>query len=182
MSFDLDYMPDEVPLTDAPLVGVLGQIRYSSTPEVVEDLNEQQIAAQLFDLLPVRGSVEGVMFFLALNATPQQERMRTFEDIEGKWKASVTPNFVGPETTAYDRRSDCSEKLTRLLAAVQEVGAPPRVTRIRMRYTDRIEDPQGLRELVRPALLWDSSALRGSARVVWGRDRLQVSVICGPDG
>lgn len=153
MSFDLDYMPKEVALTAAPLVRVLCQIRYSSTPEVVEDSNEQQIAAQLSDLLPVRGSVDGVMFFPVLNAAPQQERMRTFEDIEGKWKASVTPNFVALETTAYDRRSDFIEKLARLLAAVQEVGAPPRVTRVGMRYTDRIEDPKGLRELVRPALL-----------------------------
>lgn len=153
MPFDLDYVPDEVALIGAPLVRVLCQIQYSSTPEVVEDPNEQQIAAQLSDLLPVRGSVEGVIFFPARDAVPQQGRMRTFEDIEGKWKASVTPNFVGLETTAYDRRSDFIEKLVRLLAAVQEVCAPPRVTRIGMRYTDRIENPQRLRELVHPALL-----------------------------
>lgn len=153
MSFDLDYMPDEVALTVAPLIRVLCQIQYSSTPEVVEDLSEQQIAARLSDLLPVRDSVDNVIFFSASNATPQQGRMRTFEDIEGNWKASVTPNFVGLETNAYDRRSDFIEKLAMLLAAVQEVGAPPRVTRIGMRYTDRIEGPERLRELVRPALL-----------------------------
>ncbi len=152
MSFDLTYMPQEVALTAAPLVRVLCQVRYSSSPEIVEDLSEQRIAAQLTDILPVRGSVEGV-FFPAVNAAAQQERMRTFEDIEGHWKGSVTPNFLALETTTYDRRTDFIEKLERVIAAVQEVGPPPRVTRVGMRYTDRIEDPMGLLELVRPALL-----------------------------
>lgn len=153
MSFNLDYMPDDVALTAAPLVRVLCQIRYSSSPELVEDLNEQRIATHLTDILPVRDSVEGVMLVPALNAAHQQDRMRTFEDIEGQWKASVTPNFLALETTAYDRRTDFIEKLERVITAVQEVGAPPRTTRVGMRYTDRIEDPKRLRELVRPALL-----------------------------
>lgn len=153
MSFNFDDMPEEVPLSSAPLVRVLCQIRYSPTPELVDDHSERRIAGLLSDLLPVRGSVDGVLFIPGLNATPQQDTMRTFENIDGSWRASVTPNFVALETTAYDRRTGFLDRLTRVLAAVHEVGAPPRVTRVGLRYTDRIENPVGLRDLVRPALL-----------------------------
>lgn len=153
VTFNFDDMPDEVALSSAPLVRVLCQVRYSSTPELVDDHNEQRIASLLVDLFPVRGSVDGVMFIPGLNATPQQDRMRTFEDIDGAWRASVTPNFLALETTAYDRRTGFLDRLAKVLAAVHEVGGPPRVTRIGLRYTDRIEDPAGLRDLVRPALL-----------------------------
>lgn len=153
MSFNFDDMPEEVALSSAPLVRVLCQVRYSPTPELVDDQNERQIAGLLGDLFPVRGSVDGVLFIPGLNAAPQQDTMRTFEDIEGAWRASVTPNFLALETTAYDRRTGFLDRLAKVLAAVHEVGAPPRVTRIGLRYTDRIENPTGLRDLVRPALL-----------------------------
>lgn len=153
MTFSFDDMPDEVALSSAPLVRVLCQIRYSPTPELVDDQSERRIASLLGGVFPVRGSVEGVLFIPGLNAAPQQDRMRTFENIDGTWKASVTPNFLALETTAYDRRTGFLDRLAKVLAAVEEVGAPPRVTRIGLRYTDRIEDPTGLRELVQPALL-----------------------------
>lgn len=153
MTFNFDDMPEEVALSSAPLVRVLCQVLYSSTPELVDDQNEQRIAGLVGDLFPVRGSVEGVTFIAGLNAPPQQERMRTFEDIDGVWRATITPNFLALETTAYDRRAGFLDRLGQVLAAVHEVGAPPRVTRIGLRYTDRIEDPTGLRDLVHPALL-----------------------------
>lgn len=155
MSFDLDFMPEEVILDRAPLVRVLCQIRFSSSPELVEDSNERAIAAALTDLLPVRGTIEGIALPLAglPSAIPQHETMRTFEDVDGAWKATVAPAFVALETTTYTRRSEFVERLTRVLTALEAAATPPRVTRIGMRYTDRITRPEGLTHLVNPGLL-----------------------------
>lgn len=155
MQFDLKHVPDEVALVDAPLVRVLCQVRYSSVPELVDDDSERVLARLLEERLPVRGLVQGMVLPLPGFAAspPQAEHFRTFENPEGSWKATIAPDFVALETTHYDRRHDFLERLAPLLAAVDDVSRPPRVTRVGIRYTDRIVNPEDLPDLVNPALL-----------------------------
>jgi uncharacterized protein (TIGR04255 family) len=122
---------------------------------LVDDENERVLARHLADLLPVRGLVQGMVLPLP-GMSPSQnrvEQIRTFEDTDGVWKASVAPDFLALETTRYSRRADFLHRLRPVLDALNEVVTPPRVTRIGMRYTDRITDPEGLTSLANTALL-----------------------------
>lgn len=155
MPFAFDHVPPDVLLEDAPLVRVLCQVRFSATPELVDDESERVLARLLAPYLPVRGMVQGMV--LPLPGFPdgagKLEHMRTFEDAEGHWKASVAPDFIALETSRYRRRDDFLDMVRPVLEALTEVATPPRVNRVGMRYTDRIEDPQGLSDLANPALL-----------------------------
>jgi uncharacterized protein (TIGR04255 family) len=123
-------------------------------PEIVDDENERVLAKLLEDDYPVRGLVQGVVLPLpGMSTPPTPEHFRTFEDTEGLWKATVAPDFIALETSRYASRKDFLARLERLLSARGQVKAPPRVTRVGIRYTDRIENPQGLVEIVHPSLL-----------------------------
>jgi uncharacterized protein (TIGR04255 family) len=149
--FTFTPAPTEIHLTRAPLERVLGQVRFSRSPELVEPEAEKALAARLKDY-PVRDTVLGVGLQLP-GMQPQVESFRTFEDAEGAWKITVSSDFIALETGRYDSRSDFLARFERVLDAVADLGAPPRVTRVGMRYLDRIVDPTGLATLVNPALL-----------------------------
>jgi uncharacterized protein (TIGR04255 family) len=154
VSFDFGFVPEEVPLKTAPLVRVLCQIRYSPVPELVDDESERALASLLEGDYPIRGLVQGVVLPLPGMATPPSpEHFRTFEDTESHWKVTLAPDFIGLETGQYDSRKDFLERLEKLLDALGTVRRPPKVTRVGMRYTDRIVSPQGLKGIVRPSLL-----------------------------
>jgi uncharacterized protein (TIGR04255 family) len=176
--FTFTPAPPEIHLTNAPLERVLGQVRFSRAPELIEPEVEKALAADLKDY-PVRDTVQGVALQLP-GMQPQVESFRTFEDAEGAWKVTVASDFVALETGRYDSRSDFLSRLGRVLEAVAGVGAPPRVTRIGIRYLDRIVDPVGLANLVNPALLGWLPELADSDEVL--NHQILQTLLHAPDG
>lgn len=166
MSLDFAHVPEEIPLAAAPLVRVLCQIRYSSVPELVDSDVERVFASLFEEEYPVRGAMQGMVLplaGLAMSSTP--ELFRTFEDAEGKWKATLAPEFVSLETNSYGRRDDFLARLQKVLEVLSDIRRPPKVTRIGLRYTDRIVDPQGMQQLVHPALLGLLPELSGETKL-----------------
>jgi uncharacterized protein (TIGR04255 family) len=191
VSFDFAYVPEEIHLESAPLIRVLAQVRYSSMPELVEESCERQLADVLASDYAVRGQVQGVVFGLPGTTAPAQELYRTFEDTVGHWKVTVAPEFVALETDAYESRSDFVDRWRVVLDALAKVRRPPKVTRIGIRYTDRISDPQGLNELVNPALMGflpellnpndlENQILQSLIKAPDGTSRVQVRSLCLP--
>lgn len=152
--FSFDVVPPEVHLERAPIVRTLSQVRFSPVPELVDDESERELARLLRDDYPVRGWAEGVSIPIppAVDKV-RAEKFRTFEDTEGLWKITVSPEFLALETQGYGRREDFLKRMRDALSAVSEVRRPPKVTRVGLRYTNRIEDPQGISRLVNPTLL-----------------------------
>lgn len=195
MPLDFQVYPDEVVLTDAPLIRVLCQIRYSAVPELVDNENERALAKLLTEQLPVRGLVQGMVLPLQAISAPvaQGEHFRTFEDPVGTWKATVAPDFVALETTQYGRRDEFLTSLAPVLRAVETVSRPPRVTRIGIRYTDRILNPEGVDALVHPALLGllpeltdhdmvENQVVQTLIRDLPSARKVQVRSLCLPEG
>lgn len=156
MSLDLRNVPPDVLLVNAPLIRVICQVRYSSTPELVDDDRERVIARALSSSMPVRGETQGSIVSIP-NVAPSSpvefQRFRTFENQSGTWKATVTTDFVALETSAYTRRADFLDRLGAVLKALDLADHPAKITRIGTRFTDRIVEPTDLVRLVRPSLL-----------------------------
>jgi len=149
--FDFKTPPSEVALSDAPLVRVLSRISFTPVPELLDDAIERALAERLLGY-PVRGQTSGLSISLPVPAIPVAEMFRTFEESEGDWKVTIGKDFVVLETTSYDRRPAFVERLCGVLKALESVLRPPRVTRIGVRFIDRIENPQDLVTLVRAPL------------------------------
>lgn len=154
MTFSFASEAPQMMLLKAPLVQAMCQIRFAPVPELVDDDNERKLAALLDPNYPIRGTVQGAQ--LSVFGGPANlpvETFRTFEDVDGYWKVTVAQDAVTLETSAYFDRDDLLERTSAVLKAVAQVRKPPKVTRVGVRYTDRILKPQGLRALVQPSLL-----------------------------
>lgn len=133
--------PIEIPLPAAPLVTVLCQVRF---PEIISIQNKQFIAA--FQEL-VRSDYPLL----------QDERLKTvaldaqigtvaasdaviwrFIDESASWRITLTSAFLTLETRKYVSRTDFIERLAKILQAVAETIKPTHVTRIGVRYVDRV--------------------------------------------
>ncbi len=153
MPFSFDFEPPEVHLERAPIVRTLCQIRFSAVPELVDDESERKLAEVLKEQYPVRGWVEGMAIPFTGGESIRPEKFRTFEDADGIWKVTVSPDFLALETQGYGSRRDFVKRIRVAIEAVLAVQQPPKVTRIGLRYTNRIDEPEGIAELVNPALL-----------------------------
>lgn len=154
MPFSFDVVPPEVHLGRAPIVRTLCQVRFSPLPELVDDESERDLARLLGDDYPVRGWAEGVSIPIPPTMDKfRAEKFRTFEDTEGLWKITISPEFLALETQGYGKREDFLQRMRQALDAVTQIRRPPKVTRIGMRYTNRIDNPKGISRLINPALL-----------------------------
>jgi len=153
--FTLDPVP-EIPLARAPLAKVLTQIQYSRTPDLITDAGEQRLA-ELLQRYPVRrqamtldiqvGPAPGVF---EQKATP----IRIFTEPSQTWQVTVGETSVALETTQYESRDDFCQRAHEVFAAVAQVGPPPVVDRVGLRYVDRLHGAtlEHLDEYVNPRL------------------------------
>jgi uncharacterized protein (TIGR04255 family) len=148
--FEFDPVPEEIPLPAAPLIRAIAQVRFTRVPELVNAKAEEALASAL-TRFPIRGQVEGLSWVPGGDAI--RESLKTFEDLEDRWKVTIGPEFLALETTNYLSRADFIATMREVLEGLATVQTPPRVTRIGMRFIDRIENPTDLQRLLNPALL-----------------------------
>ncbi len=150
-------VPAEVPLTDAPLVRVIAQVRF---PPILS-LEKREFIAPFQEA--IRGTypvlrpeqAQGIMLGPhGVAPGPKQVAWR-FGDVAGGWRVSVTPEFVAIETTSYTSRDDFLARLRFVLDAFAEHAEPALAQRMGIRYIDRITGDAlaEISELVRPEVL-----------------------------
>ena len=146
--------PDEVPLTDAPLVRVIAQLRF---PEILSVERREFVAPfqeALRETYPIlrHEQTQGVIVGPGGMTPAQTQLVWRFTDLEGDWRVSLASEFVALETTRYGSRSDFLERLRTVLVALDTHVRPQRADRLGIRYIDRITgDAVGeIADLVRP--------------------------------
>jgi uncharacterized protein (TIGR04255 family) len=146
--------PPEVPLPDAPLVRVIVQVRF---PLVVSVERREFIAAFQEAIRPnypvLRPEQTQALLVTPAGLAPAQPKTTwRFSDMEGNWRASLAPDFVALETTAYRSRSDLLARLRTVLEALHRHVGPALVDRLGVRYIDRVKGTALtlIRDLVRP--------------------------------
>jgi uncharacterized protein (TIGR04255 family) len=158
--------PTEVPLANAPLVRVIAQVRF---PLVVA-VEQREFIAPFQEAVRAKYPVlrqeqaQGVLLSPAgLAHVPAQTAWR-FSDVEGHWRASLTPDFLALETTSYTSRSDFLSRLREVVVALDEHVEPKLVDRLGVRYVDRIagDAVNEIAKLVRPEVRGIAGTAAGS--------------------
>lgn len=138
-----DPPPAEVPLKHAPLVRVVAQVKFSEvlSVELPEVVAKFQIA--LLSSYPVLTRESGLNFPPAMPGaivTPKPMTHWRFTDAapEWQWRVTLTSEFLSLEVNRYTSRSEFFERLEMVLDALQLHVKPTLMTRLGVRYVNRI--------------------------------------------
>ena len=151
-------VPETVHLPNTPLTGVLIQVRFPeilsiAKTEFIADFQESIRADYPFHHL----DQNPVLDLELSNNSIRQSLMPNwrFFDKERQWRLSLTASFISLETRAYKSRSDLTERADTVVRALSDTIKPSMMTRIGVRYVDRIHGPnwEKLSYFIRPEIL-----------------------------
>src|SRR5664279_4115839 len=164
----------EVPLSRAPLVNVIAQVRFPAVMKIEADsgfvATFQELIRKDYPILRPERQL-GVMVGPGGVQSQDAGTIWRFEMKDpDAWQVTLSPTFVSLSTKRYTRRSDLIARLTVVLHALEGWLHPDVCDRVGIRYVDRVTGDQlaRLSKLVRSEILGvagDESML-GSIEVV----------------
>lgn len=176
--------PEEVPLRNAPLVRVIAQVRFPLITAIAQQDYVAPFQNAVRDEYPILRQEQTQNFFLGPSGASQVQGQPAwrFSNAKGDWRASLTPDFVALETTAYTSRADFVARFRKVLAALAEHIKPAQVDRLGVRYIDRVtgESLRNIANLVRPEIRGlagsDASAhlMHGLTEAMFGEGGIRV--------
>ena len=152
---------EEIPLSSAPLIAVVSQIRFppiaSITHEEFIGSFQEQIRRD-FPVLRKEREVSVVLSPDGVGPAGEPTTVWRFSDRphEPEWTVSLAPSFIALDTSKYESRANFLKRLRSLLVALGNTIAPSTCDRIGVRYVDRVlldESNNNLADLVRPEVL-----------------------------
>jgi uncharacterized protein (TIGR04255 family) len=177
----VDSPPQEIPLCKAPLVRVIAQVRFPLIASIDKRGFIASFQEGLRDTYPVlrQELIQGLVVGPEGVASTQSKVAWRFNDVDEKWRVSLTPDFIALETTAYASRSDFLARLQVALSALNEHIGPKIVDRLGLRYIDRIigQDVDDLTKLVRPEII----GILATPMAVYAQQSLGESLFVVPD-
>lgn len=151
--------PDEVPLTGAPLVRVVAQVRFAPilairNPDKVAGFQEA-IRMTYPNLAPehmqhIALQIDGTPSFQDAVIWRFNSSLKSLQ-----WRVSLGTDFVALETAAYQSRKDFLDRLKVVLDNVESNFRPSEAQRFGLRYVNRIvgEGFERADDLVSPSVL-----------------------------
>ncbi|MEU8152555.1 TIGR04255 family protein [Micromonospora sp. NPDC048986] len=178
---------EEQPLGNAPLVRVLAQIRHPALLSLASDAATEtalRVAQSLSEGYPIFEAGRETAVIVTPEGVKEQKNSGAsiwrLRDPKETWQVSFSKEFLAVETSAYEGRTHFFQQLQAVLSTYVEQVKPPSATRIGVRYTNRVAEPQHLdrlKQLVRPELLGPvGTELPGSARLLQTVSQAQFSV------
>ena len=170
--------PEEIPLPAAPLVTVLSQVRF---PEIISIRQKsfiagfQELVREDYPLIRDE-QVKAIEFDEhGAKVAVSDESVWRFIDERGTWRLTLTPSFFSLETRKYISRADFTDRLGKIIESAGKTLKPTHVTRIGMRYVDRVplKGDATLDGMLRPEML----GLAGSS-IREGIDHAISEVMC----
>ena len=156
----LDPTPTpQVPLERAPLARVISQARF---PPILGVRNRDKVAVfqeALREDYPFlqEEHVHQVDLPAGQNPSVQKEVIWRLANQQQnpEWRVSLGVSFIALETSDYESRQDFLARMEAVVHAVGRVFKPPSVTRLGLRYIDRLTGPavEQIDRLVRPEFL-----------------------------
>lgn len=157
MNLNLDPMARE-PLSRAPLVTVLAQIRFTPDEGLVGESTGEPLRNALGADYPDQRLEEQSAVLLQPDGTRDERTIRQWvlSDVNGRWRVVVGADFLTVQASegAYTRREDFLTRLRVATAALARTRPPAVVDRVGVRYIDRLlsVDPERLSAYVRPEM------------------------------
>ncbi len=146
--------PAEVPLSDAPLVRVIAQVRFPLVASVEKrDFMapfQEAIRAEYPVLRPEQD--RSIVFGQQGVMDTRENTIWRFHDASGAWRVTLAPDFLALEASRYTSRDDFLDRLRQVLGALITHVDPKMLDRLGVRYIDRVtgDNLSDLPELVRP--------------------------------
>ncbi len=140
----------EVPLSKAPLVHVLAQIRFPKQIGLVTANGIDPIRRRLRSDYPILKEDRNTAIVLSpegVTAQPQLETVWRLQSKAGDWQVSIGETFLALDTSAYISRKDFCERLKVIVDAFGAIVEPIVAERLGLRYIDRIDRPEHLERL-----------------------------------
>ena len=149
--------PVEVPLANAPLVRVIGQVRF---PLVISLQHRdfvapfQEAIRQKYPVLRQEGT-RSIELQPDGNTIVESSVLWRFHDAAGAWRVTLGTDFLALETTRYNSRSDFLDRFQYVLEALQEHVELSVIDRVGLRFIDRIaaNDVDDLHRLIQPQVV-----------------------------
>ena len=149
-------IPRSVQLPNAPLTATLVQIRFPD----VHSIDKAEFIAEFQECIRVDYPLNHTDLISGFELMKDNVRQTTeknwrFFDKKKQWRLSLATNFIALETSAYQSRQDFIHRIVVVVNALSETIKPGVMTRIGVRYVNRIHGSQ-LEELsryVRPEIL-----------------------------
>jgi uncharacterized protein (TIGR04255 family) len=169
--------PAEVPLPQAPLVLVVGQIRF---PMILAIRNPDRVAAFqeiIRDAYPIlREERVAQLVFATPGGTPtapgiSEGLIWRFHDTEAnwQWRVSLAVDYIALETRAYQSRQNFLDRFRVIVSSVKMAFNPQDAQRLGVRYSDRLLEPAygKITDFFRPEVLGIAgSELRPAAQQI----------------
>lgn len=149
-------VPDSVPLPQTPLTGVLVQIVF---PEILSIVKADRVADfqdKIRADYPLNQQDQNLVLQLTADgAKSTQTPNWRFFDAASEWRISLTTTFLAIETRVYRSREDLTDRVGAVANALQGTIKPGIMTRIGVRYVDRVhgDSLSRLGQLVRPEVM-----------------------------
>jgi uncharacterized protein (TIGR04255 family) len=150
-----DEPPAEVPLSRAPLVKVLAQLKFPVNARIDTTEGVARFQEALRDSYPImRQEQQQLAISLPPGGIPGLQVAATSSSLwrlsalEDGWTVVLARDFVAIETSTYTSRDDFMNRFAQVLRAMETADLAPSVTdRMGVRYIDRIEGDDMLGEL-----------------------------------
>jgi uncharacterized protein (TIGR04255 family) len=149
--------PPEVPLTDAPLVRAIAQVRFPPILSIEQQAFvgsfQETIRAEYPILEPVK-TQSLIVNADGASVTPTPQTTWCFWNTERTWRISLASSAVSIETTKYTSRSDFLARLEDLLVKLHSNFHLSQIDRLGLRYIDRVvgQNLQDILQLIRPEM------------------------------
>ena len=150
---------EEIPLSPAPLVKVLAQIRFPRVLSIGSDSYIGGFQERIRSTYPVLREEVNVEALIGADGVQQQStRVWRFHDIDQHWSVVLSSSFLALETDHYTSRSDFLARWTEVLQALASMADPTPVVvadRLGVRYINRLVGADAstrLEELIRPEM------------------------------
>jgi uncharacterized protein (TIGR04255 family) len=148
-------------LKNHQLAQVLCQIRFSTVLRINQDdavISFQEAIRQTY---PRYAKQQGMAVLITPQGVQQQPApvgQHRFDDSDGNFTVTLTPDFVALETRRYVDIDDFVARVVALAGAVEEHYAPAEIQRVGLRFINELRlagaDPKAeMREAISPALL-----------------------------
>lgn len=151
---------DEIPLTRAPLVQTLTQVRFPTQSALLfEDEIAKAIARTLRPDYPVFGDQKQVQFIIGPDGASQSAEGPTvwrLASSDETWQLSFTADFLTLATTRYTNRDEFCSRLGSAWELFSHIVGEPRAQRIGFRYINRVAERSfldHLPEMIRSELM-----------------------------
>jgi len=149
---------DRMRLKTNVLSSVICQVRFSHNFEIEEPSSVAGFQKGLKLRYPDAMPRQELLLELSVQGA-QSSEMRTpsiyrFRDTSGAWVVSLSPDWIGLETTEYTNFEDFRKRLDEALGLVEDQFAPAQTNRIGFRYVNELPcvGKGAWRELVQPEL------------------------------